>query len=106
MASRLAWLLHYGEWPGKDIEMDHVNLDRSDDRIANLRKATKNQNMQNVPTRRDGLKGASFKHGLWRARITHNGERYFLGNFSTEAEAHAAYAAAALRMHAEFARAV
>lgn len=85
--------------------MDHINLDRSDNRMANLRKATKNQNMQNVPTRRDGLKGASFKQGVWRARVTHDGVHYIIGYYATEQEAHNAYVEAATRLHAEFARA-
>jgi hypothetical protein len=105
MASRLAWLLHHGEWPGEDFEMDHINLNRSDDRMVNLRKATKNQNMQNVPVRRNGLKGASFKKGVWRSRITHDGVHYLLGTYATEQEAHDAYVKAAKQLHAEFARA-
>lgn len=54
-AHRLAWLHYYGEWPEQDV--DHVNGVRSDNRIANLRSATKGQQSQNVasPYRKSGL---------------------------------------------------
>jgi hypothetical protein len=42
LAHRCAWLWFYGEWPEHDI--DHINGDRSDNRLINLRKATRSQN--------------------------------------------------------------
>lgn len=42
---RVAWALHYGEWPANQI--DHINRDRSDNRIANLRDATSRENNAN-----------------------------------------------------------
>src|SRR3990167_3120706 len=45
-AHRLAWLYVYGFWPPADI--DHINGNRSDNRIVNLRSVTRSQNLQNM----------------------------------------------------------
>ena len=45
LAHRLAWLLHTGHWPTDDI--DHINRDRKDNRICNLRVLTRSQNLLN-----------------------------------------------------------
>lgn len=44
-AHRLAWLIHYGEWPAGDI--DHINRDKGDNRIANLRDVSRKENCNN-----------------------------------------------------------
>lgn len=105
LAHRVAWLFAYGEWPNGVI--DHINLDRADNRIANLRVATVSQNSANCAVRRTGLKGVCFsaKAGRFRAQIKCGGKNHYLGSFDTEADAHAAYLAAAQRLHGEFARA-
>lgn len=54
---RLAWLLHYGEWPDGDI--DHINRKRSDNRIENLRIATPKENARNREYRKPG----QMRHG-------------------------------------------
>lgn len=85
-AHRLAWLYVYGVWP--DEEIDHINRDRSDNRIENLRLADRNLNCHNRTT-----KGASFdsRRGKWYARITDKGVTKWLGEFGTEEEAQNAY---------------
>lgn len=55
MASRIAWLLHYGEWPTAFI--DHIDGDKANNRISNLRRATKSQNTMNIGPRRDNSTG-------------------------------------------------
>ena len=96
-AHRLAWLYVYGEWP-KII--DHINGDRADNRIKNLRNVTQIENMQNLKrapvTSKSGLLGAhkGTRCKRWYARIRINGISTKLGLFDTAEEAHAAYMAA------------
>lgn len=104
---RLVWTYHNGEWPPASI--DHVNGNRGDNRIENLRLATTAQNSRNrgaTKANPTGLKGVSYyrRNGEWRAQITANGKKYWLGTYRTPHEAHAAYQAAAERLHGEFAK--
>ncbi len=104
---RLAWYMHYGVWPANQI--DHINMDFTDDRIVNLREATMTQQRANQRVRRDsksGLKGAQqTATGKWVARITAHGVKHRIGLFATAEEAHAAYVTAAKRLFGDFARA-
>ena len=105
-AHRLAWLYINGKQPTGLI--DHVNGDKTDNRIANLRLATKSTNGANSKTRCDssiGLKGVYRNRARYSARISCNGTRYRLGTYDTPELAHAAYCAAARRYFGEFARA-
>jgi hypothetical protein len=106
-ASRLAWLYVTGEFPTLDI--DHCNLQKSDDRFCNLRQATDSQNQANTRAQANsttGVKGICWaRHAhAWNARICVNGRRIFLGYFDTKEIAAAAYCAAAVKYHGEFAR--
>ena len=94
-AHRLAWLYTYGEWPKV---IDHINGDRQDNRICNLRSTTQRGNTQNMKHHREGrLVGASYvKHiDKWVAQIYHkevNGRvPIVIGYYKTEQEAHDAY---------------
>src|SRR6266404_3308549 len=82
-AHRLAWLLTHGEWP-KD-EVDHINGDRMDNRLSNLREATRSQNSMNIgarPSNKTGLKGVfSTCKGRFRSQIARDGKRASLGSF-------------------------
>lgn len=100
LAHRLAWLYSYGLWPKSEI--DHANRRPWDNRIANLREATRAQNCYN--TRYYDGKGASFckGRGKWRAYIRVNGRQKHLGHFRTRAEAVEAYRSAAIIYHGEF----
>lgn len=91
-AHRLAWYLHYGTCP-KD-QLDHVNGNRSDNRIENLREASNRENSQNRILHRDGrLFGCCFHKARkkWQAQIKINGKTKHIGYFNTELEAHEAY---------------
>jgi hypothetical protein len=102
-AHRLAWLYVYGELP-KCI--DHINQNKSDNRIVNLREADKIQNGGNSKARksRSGLKGAHWhrKAGRWTATVWHEGKCIYLGLFDTPEEAHAAYCKTAEELYGEF----
>jgi len=109
-ASHLAWFHFYGIRP--TVLIDHKNLDKTDDRIENLRLATHSQNSANQ--RRNsrnttGFKGVArynkeYTKAKYRAHIRANGKRIFLGLFHTPEEAHEAYAKAAAELHGEFGR--
>ncbi|MCO7736417.1 HNH endonuclease [Brucella intermedia] len=107
-AHRLAWLYVTGEWPDEDI--DHINGDRDDNRIDNLRPATRTLNNANSKTRdstQAGYKGVALnkRTGKWFARINNQGQHQHLGTFESAVEAHAAYAQAANENFGPFARA-
>lgn len=107
-AHRLAWLYMTGEWPTNDV--DHKDRDRANNRWANLRAATRSQNIHNMGMRErntSGVKGASYdsSRGLWMSRIVVNGRLIHLGRFATKEEAGLAYEAAAAKHFGEFARA-
>lgn len=101
-AHRVAWFLAHGEWP--EI-LDHVNGDRSDNRLANLRKATHYTNNQNIrlakANSKTGILGVeSKKDGQFAARIRANDTLVYLGLFTTIEAAHTAYLQAKRKLHA------
>lgn len=107
-ASRLAWLLTHRVWPSRFI--DHINLNRSDDRIINLREATATQNIVNTAkTGASGLRGVKFRSDKprtkpWQAYIgVGGGKTKSLGFYKTAEEAHEAYKRAAKERYGEFA---
>ncbi len=106
LAHRIAWFFMKNEWP--EGEIDHIDLCRSNNIFSNLRDSTHGQNGGNVTVRkhsRSGIKGVHLnKYGKYRASITIKGKTKFLGNYSTDAEASEAYAAAAQKHFGEFAR--
>lgn len=108
-AHQLAWFYVYGTWPKSQV--DHINVQRDDNRIANLREATHSQNMANRPIQSNntsGLKGASFHKAArkWVSCIQKEGEYMYLGLHETRELAHAAYCNAAKNLFGVFARVV
>lgn len=95
LAHRLIWMLSTGEDPGK-YQIDHINGDRVDNRIENLRKVTHQQNGMNrsKPQRnsRSGVIGVYWRKSSnnWEASIHHNGKSIFLGLHETKEAALAA----------------
>ena len=98
MAHRLAWLYMHGDFPPN--QLDHKNRVRNDNRISNLRPATRKQNNENTSLQVNNwssAKGVSWHAGAckWVAQITHNNECRYLGLHTTIASASAAYQKAA-----------
>lgn len=98
---RLAWFIYYGQWPEGHI--DHINGDRADNRIANLRVVTNAINCQNkrepLPANKLGVLGVTFNKGAYRASVMLNRKQHHLGRFSTIEEASAAYVSAKRILH-------
>lgn len=103
-AHRLAWLYSNGRWPEHFI--DHVNCDRSDNRLSNLRPATNLQNSANSrPKHRTRkLNGITPNRGRWQAQIKYGRRNLYLGLYHTADEANAAYAAKAEELFGQYAR--
>jgi hypothetical protein len=85
-AHRLAWLYCHGKWPAKNI--DHINQQKNDNRIANLRDVGQSQNGHNQNVRRNntsGCKGVSFdtKSKKWAAYMMLNRKKLSLGFHSS-----------------------
>lgn len=102
-AHRLAWLYVYGRWP--EMNIDHINGDPADNRIANLREVDQATNMQNQRRAHTGsstgLIGASRrKNGRFVSQIQLSGKVFNLGTFDKPEEAHARYVEAKRQMHA------
>lgn len=88
----LAWAYVHGEIPAEDI--DHENRIKTDNRIDNLRKVSRGQNMRNCERhdRRGAALGTTLrKDGLWASLVSDSGRTVFLGAYPTQAEAHAAH---------------
>lgn len=96
---RIAWFLTYGNWPPRNLDIDHINGNKLDNRIANLRLVTRSENQQNrrktSSRKQNRLIGAylikKLKSKPWRSAIKVNGVLTELGYFATEQEAHDCY---------------
>lgn len=101
-AHRLAWLLFYGNWPAGVI--DHINGDKLDNRIANLRDVTNTTNQHNVwaPRKNNslGIRNVRFHDGKYRVDICSNGARKHVGSFDDVGAACAAAIKAKLELQA------
>lgn len=100
---RVAWYFVHGEEPAETI--DHINRNKTDNRVSNLRKASKAENNKNVIFRSDnssGHRGVRFKNGRWISFIQIDGKPRYLGSFSSLKEASEEYATAAKRIYGNF----
>jgi hypothetical protein len=101
-AHRLAWFLHYGEFPS--MEIDHINRNRADNRIVNLRVVTTSENAMNAGMRKSNTTGfigvvLHKQTGKYQAQIKANGVPHYLGLFGNLSSAHAAYKSAKETLH-------
>lgn len=108
LAHRVIFAMVHGRWPKKDI--DHINVERTDNRPSNLREADCYQNQANTRLRRGsktGYKGVSIRtsDGKFYAYIRVHGKRKNLGAFAKAEEAHEFYSLCAEMVHGEYARA-
>ncbi len=105
-AHRIIFFMVYGRWPE---QIDHIDGDRSNNVLSNLREASNAQNNRNKglrSTNKTGFKGVSYNkiNRNYNARITVNYKSIHLGCFDTPQAAHEAYKQAALKLHGDFAR--
>jgi hypothetical protein len=91
-AHRIVWEMQTGKIP---VSIDHINGDKQDNRIGNLRSASHSENMKNRPLPSNSKSGFMGVHWLkrnkkWCAYITSEGKRHHLGLFDDKSEAIAA----------------
>jgi hypothetical protein len=94
---RVIWVWVFGEWP--DCDIDHVNRQRDDNRLVNLRLASRAENCQNQPIRRSNKSGVTgvYYHKAsqkWAAVINVGSKQRHLGTFECQEDAVSARLAA------------
>ncbi len=89
----------------KDLQVDHINRDKLDNRKENLRICTGAENSRNREQNKGNFKGVHYskKNRNWVAQITKDYHVYHLGSFSTEIEGAIAYNQKAIELHGEYA---
>ena len=104
---RVIFLMHHGYLPEyPKYQLDHINRDKLDNRIENLRVATNSQNMANKPSchgKTSIYKGVCKRGDKWYAQIKYNGKVHHIGSFDDEVTAALAYNDKATIHHGEFA---
>lgn len=104
LGHRVAFAFIHGRWPYGQV--DHRDVDPSNDKGQNLREATGSQNALNRPrvANLTGFRGVrKFQGGQFGARAVINGKMTHLGTFNTAEDAARAYDEAARAYHGEFA---
>lgn len=108
LVHRIVYEMHFGQIPD-GMQIDHIDGDKLNNRIENLRLATHSQNQHNrgaYSSNTSGMKGVYWhkSHEKWSSAIRIDGALKHLGLFDTKELAHIAYCEAAKRLHGEFAR--
>jgi hypothetical protein len=99
---RVAWLIYYGDWPKNMI--DHIDGNRSNNAIANMRDVPRNVNCENQKKAKSnnasGYLGVGRQRdGRFVARIRVEGQLLYLGRFNTAEEAYGQYLVAKRKLH-------
>ena len=102
LVHRMVWLYHHGFIPPNEI--DHINGIKADNRIENLRLATRTENLQNTKKARSkhtNLIGVGYckRDNVFVSSIRADGKRIHLGTFKTAEEAHTAYVVKKKELH-------
>ena len=104
---RLVWLYQYGKFPEQYV--DHIDGDKLNNRLCNLREATlaENQKNQGIPKHNtSGFKGVYWnsKDKKWIAKSQLRGKMHYLGGYATPEEASEVYQEFCRNRHGEFYR--
>lgn len=104
---RILYEMDRGPIP-EGLQIDHIDQNKGNNSRNNLRLATNAENCRNTgmrSTNTSGFKGVSWyrARSKWRADIRYQGRSIYLGSFDTKEQASAAYTAAAINYHGEFA---
>lgn len=100
---RIIWLYVYGVIP--DVDIDHINGIKTDNRICNLRLATRSENLQNQrkakSNNKSGFLGVSYvaRTGMYVAQIQVNKKHKYIGSFCNAQDAHDAYLKEKRKLH-------
>ncbi|NMC25065.1 MAG: HNH endonuclease [Serratia sp.] len=107
LCHRVVWCLHNDYWPAEDL--DHINGNKLDNRIENLREVSRSQNMSNVGMQKNNKSGFigvfwATREEKWQAVVAHNKKNILLGRFDCPVTAALAYNEAALKYHGKYAQ--
>jgi hypothetical protein len=105
----LVWLLNHGELPPDGYDIDHKDMDRSNNNVDNLRLATRSQNMLNMCCHKDsktGIKGVSWRSDTkkWTVRVTVDGAYKSFGSYDDLELAELVAQEAREKYHGDFVR--
>ena len=100
-AHRLAWLYIHGEFPSNKLQIDHIDGNRTNNNIANLRVVTASQNLQNIKSAKSHnitskILGVSWfkRDKKWQVEISVNKKKLYLGRYNDLEEAKSVYLSA------------
>jgi len=101
-AHRAVWLYVYGKWP--ENEIDHINQNRNDNRLCNLREADRFTNAANTGkhlTNTSGHKGVTFhaRNKKWQVQMRARNKTFYVGQYDLLADAVQARAIAEIFLH-------